>query len=131
MEKILIVDDDADILELVGMLLPRHGFAVKKVTNGEDALKQVSSILAPDLILLDINIMGDGKEVCRQLKSDGSPYKNIPVILFSAASDLEKHIAQCKAEGFIQKTFDLLELVNTIRQYTTAVSAHPGNVINN
>jgi DNA-binding response OmpR family regulator len=129
-KKILIVDDDTDILELIGILLPKHGFAVKKVTNGEDALKQ-AGIFAPDLILLDINIMGDGKEVCRQLKSGGSPYKNIPVILFSAAGDLEKKMAQSKADGFIQKPFDSLQLVNIIRQHTGVISPHHGNAIIN
>jgi DNA-binding response OmpR family regulator len=129
-KKILIVDDDTDILELLGILLPKHGFAVKKVTNGVDALRQ-AGLFAPDLILLDINVMGDGKEICRQLKSGASPYKNIPVILFSAAGDLEKQMAQSKADGFIQKPFDSLHLVNIIRQHTTAAPLHPGNAIIN
>ena len=127
-EKILVVDDDADILDLLGILLPKHGFIIKKVIKGEDVLKQ-ASLFAPGLILLDINISGDGREVCKQLKSPGSLFKNVPVILFSAGCDLEKQMALCKADGFIQKPFDLLELVDKIGQYTGTVLAHSENSI--
>ena len=128
MKKILIVDDDADILDLVGILLPKHGFIIKTLIDSEDAVQQ-AAIFKPDLILLDINIGSDGKEICKQLKSPGSLLKNVPVILFSGAGDLEKQMAECKADGFIQKPFDLLQLVDMIRQHTGTVLAHSENVI--
>ena len=93
MKKILIVDDDADILDLVGILLPTYGFTIKKVINGEDVLKQ-AGIFNPDLILLDINISGDGKEICKELKSPRSLFKNVPVVLFSGAFNLEEQMAE-------------------------------------
>ncbi len=129
MQKILVVDDDDDTLDLVGILLPMHGFTVKKVSDSEDTLTQ-ARIFEPDLILLDINIRGrDGKEICKELKSPGSPFKNIPVILFSAGNNLEKQIADCAADDFIQKPFDLAELVNKIRQYTGSILVAKGSAI--
>ena len=118
MEKILIVEDDPDILDLVGIFLPKYGFTVANVMRGEDTLAQIR-IFEPDIILLDINITGtDGRVICKQLKAHASPFKNIPVILFSAACDLEKETAACSANDFIQKPFDILALVDKIKQYT-------------
>ncbi len=117
MGKILVVDDDEDILDLVGILLPRHGFTVEKVSKFGDTFMQAATF-GPDLILLDINIKGcDGKEICKELKSPVSPFKNIPVILFSATTDLEKQTAASGADDFIQKPFDMLELVDKIKKY--------------
>ncbi len=129
MQKILVVDDDDDTLDLVGILLPMHGLTVKKVSDGEDTLTQ-TRVFEPDLILLDINIKGrDGKEICKELKSHSSPFKNIPVILFSAGNNLEKQIAECAADDFIQKPFNLSYLVDKIRQHTKTHSNDTGNVI--
>ncbi len=129
MGKILVVDDDDDTLDLVGILLPMHGLTVKKLSDGEDTLMQ-ARIFEPDLILLDINIKGrDGKEICKELKSYDSPFKNIPVILFSAGSNLEEQITECNADDFIQKPFDLAELVNKIQSRIGNISADTRNVI--
>lgn len=119
MGKILVVEDDADILELVGILLPKHGFTVEKVIKAGDILAQ-TRMFEPDVILLDINIGGsDGNEICKCLKSHNSLFKTIPVILFSAANDLEKQTVLCGANDFIKKPFELLALVDKIRQYTS------------
>lgn len=129
MQKILVVDDDDDTLDLVGILLPIHGLTVQKVSDGENTLMQ-TRIFEPDLILLDINIKGcDGKEICKQLKSHDSPFKNIPVILFSAGTDLGKQIAECNADDFIQKPFDLAALVDKIKLHTGKMPADARDVI--
>lgn len=81
--KILVVDDEPDILELIGYNLARHNFDMIGVSSGEEAFASVRKSL-PDLVVLDLMLPGmDGLEVSRRLKSD-SRTAAIPVIILSA-----------------------------------------------
>jgi two-component system, OmpR family, alkaline phosphatase synthesis response regulator PhoP len=81
--RILVVDDERDILELVTYNLEKDGYAVTAVSSGEDALASVRSH-APDLIVLDLMLPGiDGLEVCRVMKADAR-LRGIPIVMLTA-----------------------------------------------
>ncbi len=113
MKRVLIVDDNTDILWVVETILKRYGFEVLTTLKGEEVLAKTKKF-APQLILLDVFLSGvDGIEVCNTLKSTPET-KNIPIIMFSAHtnfSDLKKF---CNADDFVAKPFDSNELVKKI-----------------
>jgi DNA-binding response OmpR family regulator len=115
MAKILVVDDDTDILSVMEMLLSMKGFEVQVTSKGENTLPKTASF-KPDLILLDVLISGhDGRVICKQLKSNKET-SHIPVIMFSAHPGAAASIAEYGANDFIAKPFDvnnLMKKVNT------------------
>ena len=115
MSKILVVDDDIDILSVMEILLSMKGFDVEVTSKGENTLPKIESF-KPDLILLDVLISGyDGRTICKQLKSNKSTC-HIPVIMFSAHPGAAATIAEYGADDFIAKPFDvnnLMQKVNT------------------
>ena len=116
MSKILILDDDTDILEVVKLLLTHHKYEVHTTSDPEEIAKQIK-MFKPDLILLDVNIgKYDGREICKLLKSD-IIIKHIPVVLFSAIQGLQDTYPECEATGFIAKPFDAFELIETIEEH--------------
>ena len=107
--KILIVDDEEQILTLLESFLVSQGYKVIKANNGVDAIKAAEDSL-PDLVLLDVLMPGiDGLEVCRRLKR-GSGY--LPVIMITALGDRDSRITGigCGANDFLSKPLDLMEL---------------------
>lgn len=116
-KKILFVDDEPELAEVVKIRLENSGYEVMTVVTGEEAvasLKEAKSL--PDLILLDLLLpCMQGQEVCKWLKSDDR-LKNIPVILFTAsASDMSRTARECGAESYIMKPFEPEELLITIK----------------
>ena len=110
MKKLLVVDDDIEILEVLEIILTLRGFDVHTHTSGYNVPHIVSNYM-PDLILLDISLPEkSGTEICKELKI----IYPIPIILFSARFNAEQAYAGCKADGFITKPFDLTELLNLI-----------------
>ncbi len=103
-KRILIVDDNEDISQVVGMVLSEKGYDVHSHSSGNDIISTVLSV-NPDLILMDI-MLGeyDGRELCTMLK-DNEETAEIPILLVSGAHDL--HPQQNRADGFISKPFDL------------------------
>ena len=81
MNKVLIVDDDIDILTVVEMLLSMNNYTVKAISKWQDITSSIKSF-SPDLILLDVALSGaDGRDICKQLKQSNET-QHIPVILF-------------------------------------------------
>ena len=120
MPKILIVDDDADILELVRMTLSMNNFETAAVSRGHDIESSIINF-EPDLILLDIAIAGaDGRVICRHIKSNKET-QHIPVLLFSANVETENSFKDCLADGAIAKPFQLSYLLGTIKKHLTKV----------
>ena len=114
MKKILIVEDDIDILELVELLLQGNGYAVIKV-NRQISIKEVAGI-NPQLVIIDYLLpYGLGSELCLQLKSDKST-NHIPVILYSASSKLQILAKASCADGYIAKPFDINDLINMVNR---------------
>jgi len=104
--RILVVDDEEDLLELVRYNLSKEGFAVDCVGSGEEALKAARK-QPPDLLVLDLMLPAvDGLEVCRRLKGD-SKTRDIPIIMLTAKSEESDMIAGLDrgADDYIAKPF--------------------------
>ncbi|MBW2040328.1 MAG: response regulator [Deltaproteobacteria bacterium] len=105
-EKILVVDDEEDILELVRYNLAQEGYQVTSVTSGEEALKQVRTGV-PDLIILDLMLPGvDGLDVCKQLKND-TRTAHIPIVMLTAKGEETDIVIglELGADDYITKPF--------------------------
>jgi DNA-binding response OmpR family regulator len=115
-KKILIVDDNRDILELLKLILEMEGYNVSCLDDGSQLEDTIISY-RPDLILLDI-MLGpiDGRDLCRNLKGD--PVTNqIPIIMISAShGTLSLAEKQCSADAFIPKPFEIDTLVSNVSQ---------------
>lgn len=113
MKKILVVDDDIDILTLVKMTLTLNGFETVTLSHWEGIDNAIEEFM-PNLILLDVSLAGaDGREICRRLKSQKDT-EHIPIILFSANIEMEKSLNNCNAQAFISKPYDLNYFLQTI-----------------
>lgn len=115
MNKILIVDDDEDILLSVSLILKRSGFDVISLQDCRKAIQTVADE-KPDLILLDINLgFCDGRQLCLELKNRQSYSHHI--LLFSANPELVESIDLYKADEFIRKPFSIKAFVATLREH--------------
>ncbi len=115
-EHIMVVDDEEDILELVGYNLERIGYRVTRVDSGEDALR-IARDKEPDLILLDLMLPGiDGLEVCRLLKQDNRT-SSIPIIMLTARGDEADIVAglEVGADDYITKPFSPRVMVARVK----------------
>jgi DNA-binding response OmpR family regulator len=122
MDRVLIVDDNFDILWVVETVLKRYGFEVMALPKGEDVLPNAKTF-RPKLILLDVFLSGiDGIEVCNKLKENPKT-KDIPVIMFSAHTNFPDIRKFCQADDFIAKPFDVNELVKKIKHQIDANKA--------
>jgi len=117
-KKILVVDDEVDLVKTIQFSLELEGYKVLVSYNGEDALAQARKE-NPDLILLDIMLPKlDGYKVCRLLKFD-EQYKHIPILMMTAKTQ-EKDKLMGKETGaneYITKPFDMEELTEKIKAY--------------
>jgi len=114
--KILIIEDDRDIVEMVEYNLREEGYATVSALNGEEGVNLARSE-RPDLIILDIMLpIVDGFEVCRTLKSDNTT-SHIPIIILSAKSqETDKVVGlELGADDYITKPFSPRELIARIR----------------
>jgi two-component system, OmpR family, alkaline phosphatase synthesis response regulator PhoP len=115
-ERILVVDDEDDLLELVSYNLGNYGYKVDCVTSGEDALEKIR-LLSPDLILLDLMLPGmDGLDVCRVVKND-SKTSHIPVIMLTARGEEADIVTglELGADDYITKPFSPRVLIARIK----------------
>jgi len=113
MKKIFIADDEVDILDILKLMLKTHGYDVTATSDPNIIFNYDPSEL-PDVILLDIWMSGlDGRDVCRQLKQTELT-KHIPVIFISANANIIDIAAECNAEGYIAKPFEMSHLLKTI-----------------
>lgn len=115
-EKILVVEDDEDILELIDYNLTREGYFVRKVTSGEEALA-LARRENPDLIVLDLMLPGlDGLEVCRKLRSD-SEKRRVPIIMVTAKGEESDIVTglELGADDYVVKPFSPKVLIARIR----------------
>ena len=112
--KILVIDDDKDLLEVTKSLLSRKGFEVETNDNWDGALQLLDSF-QPQLILLDVFLNGiDGLDICKKLKSMPNTC-HIPILIFSAyPSVAERVIYEYGADDFIAKPFEVNELVTKV-----------------
>ncbi len=115
-KKILVLDDDLDILIVVQLLFKVKGFNVMAISHWEEIYEKIETF-QPDLILLDVLLSGnDGRDICKVLKKKPDT-KNIPVILFSANPAVEKTASECLANDFVHKPFEVNDLMKTINRH--------------
>ena len=112
-QKILIVDDDANIAELIALYLTKECFDTKTVGDGESAL-QAFRTYNPDLILLDIMLPGiDGYQVCREIRTASQ----VPIVMLSAKGEVFDKVLglELGADDYMEKPFDSKELVARVK----------------
>ncbi len=115
-QKILVVEDEPDIRELIELNLRREGYTVHGAATGEEGVDLCQKLL-PALVLLDLMLPGmDGLEVCKRLKSDGRT-RNIPVIMLTARSEESDIVSglEVGADDYVTKPFSPRVLVARIR----------------
>ena len=114
-KKILAVDDDTEIVEIIKIILEDEGYEVSTLTNGRNVLNVISSF-RPDLILLDVMLGGmDGREICKSIKSHAI-FKYIPIVMISASHNLQSLLKlPGSPNDFLSKQFDIEHLVSKVR----------------
>jgi len=116
-QKILIADDDADILDAMQLILEMHNYQVETVREGKKVVSKMQTS-QPDLVLLDIWMSGvSGLDICQEIKKEKG-IQRIPVILVSASGDIRKNSKEVGAADFIAKPFEMEQLVAKVRKYT-------------
>ena len=112
-QKILIVDDDTNIAELISLYLTKECYETKMVHDGESALRELS-LFQPNLILLDLMLPGmDGYQVCREVRTKSQ----VPIIMLSAKGEVFDKVLglELGADDYIVKPFDTKELVARVK----------------
>lgn len=113
MLKILIIDDDTDLLEMISLALTRYNMNVGCINKGNLVMESMAAS-KPDIVLMDIYLGdSDGRDLCRSLKKSDE-YNNIPVILYSAGHITANSVQESLADDFVSKPFDISKLVKTI-----------------
>jgi len=118
-KKILVVDDETQLVEMVKMRLEANGYDVIVAYDGQDGLDKARQE-KPDLIILDLMLPKiDGYKVCRMLKFD-EKYKNIPIIMFTARAQAEdeKLGKEVGADDYVTKPFEPQVLLGKIKALT-------------
>ncbi|MCX5632249.1 MAG: response regulator [Phycisphaerae bacterium] len=120
-KRILIVDDEPDVLMLTSLRLRKFDYEILTAINGRDAFEVIQKE-KPDLVLLDLIIpIAYGTEICRRVKSDEN-LKHIPIILYTAHGEvmIDEKAKSFGADDYIAKPFDAEELTNKIERLLTA-----------
>ena len=113
LKRILILDDNQDILEIVHETLAYEQFDVKSTGDGTHVMPLVEEF-NPDLVILDYRVAGtNGGEICRQIKAHPQ-FGEIPVIIFSAYINHQADLFAYGCDAIINKPFDLTELVEKV-----------------
>lgn len=114
-KRVLIFDDDADILEVCAIVLETSGFAVSMQNNCEGVVAKLEQA-APDVVLMDNKIppLG-GIQASKDIRASAA-FAAVPIVFFSANKDVAKLAKEAGADYFIEKPFDLDMLVDLIRK---------------
>lgn len=114
-KRILIIEDDAFIVEALSMVLEDEGYDIISSADGEIFNDPI--LLYPHLILLDIRLSGaDRRDICKWLKAHPD-MKHIPVILISGNRDIEEIHQECGANDYLVKPFELDDLLKKVELF--------------
>src|SRR5213594_3330111 len=130
MERVLIVDDDPDILRLVSYNLGQAGFEVTAAADGRKALESVQK-QPPDLIILDLMLPDiDGMEVCRTLRQRENS-RRVPIVMLTARGDeIDRVIGfELGADDYVMKPFSPRELVLRVKSILRRTRADPSEML--
>lgn len=122
-QRVLIVDDDANIAELISLYLIKECYETKIVGDGEAALKEFP-VFKPNLVLLDLMLPGmDGYQVCRELRTSSQ----VPIIMLSAKGEIFDKVLglELGADDYMIKPFDSKELVARVKAVLRRYQAGP------
>ncbi|HHV97487.1 MAG TPA: response regulator transcription factor [Clostridiaceae bacterium] len=111
--KVLVIDDDVNICEVIRLYMEKEGFQVHSVYNGKKAIEEFSQ-LAPNIVILDIMLPGaDGWQVCREIRK----VSNIPIIMLTAKGETFDKVLglELGADDYIVKPFEPKELVARVK----------------
>ncbi len=115
MERILIIDDDPDVLTVLQMILKKRGYQTATAVHEHEVYQQVAAE-KPDLILMDVLLSGaDGRHICRKLKS--SEHKDIPIIMLSGHPAAQKGMEEYGADDFLAKPFREKDVLDKIEKF--------------
>ncbi|OOQ61555.1 response regulator transcription factor [Mucilaginibacter pedocola] len=120
--KVLVIEDEPIIGEMMCILLEMEGYKVVSLSDTAWARRKLE---ANDiaLVMLDLNLGGEnGQSMCSYIKQQPD-FKDIPVILVSGSTDLEKIAADCGADDYLAKPFDLKDFVSKVNKWTGAGAA--------
>lgn len=115
-KRILVIDDDEDILEVLRLILQNEGYHVIISSTGVP-VNEIPAI-KPDLVLLDLRLAGsekNGDQICTEIKS-GYNLNHLPVMLISAEPNVNEIADQCGANTYLQKPFDIHQLISQVRR---------------
>lgn len=115
---VLIYDDDREILFLCKALLERNQYRVETLTRCENIIGDIERI-KPDLILMDLWIPVIGGEKAITIMKKNRAIQNIPVLLFSANSEIKEICSKVNADDCIEKPFDITVFIEMIKKYTS------------
>ncbi|OKS85067.1 response regulator [Mucilaginibacter polytrichastri] len=119
-KKILIIDDNQDILDIVQETLAYENFEVMAKSDTNDYIAVVAHFM-PDLIILDYRLGNiTGGEICRQIKALPA-FSNIPIIIFSAYVNHSHELFAYGCDAIIDKPFDLIELIDKVNNLVATV----------
>jgi CheY-like chemotaxis protein len=115
-QRILVVDDDPSILDVISMALQLAGYSTETATNGLEALEAVER-LHPALVVLDMRMpVLDGWGFARELRTRGI---HLPILVVTAAQDAGQWAAEIGADGVLPKPFDIMELLSSVGRLQT------------
>ena len=119
-KKILIVDDDADILELLTVILEESGYEVRTLSCGDTVFESIDDY-NPNLVLMDVMLADmDGREICKSVKQHDLNYL-FPIILISGTHDLAELLGEEGAPNdFIEKPFNIDFLLQKVEKHLSA-----------
>lgn len=113
MSKLLIVDDSADLLEAMKMILSQNGYIVKTLPDWNNVYKEIIDF-EPDLVILDIFLAGkDGREICKELRNS-IVSKYLCIMVFSASPKALENYKSFGADGYLEKPFGINSLIEKI-----------------
>ncbi|MDE7121654.1 MAG: response regulator transcription factor, partial [Oscillospiraceae bacterium] len=121
LEKVLVVDDDQNICDLLRMYLEKEGYSVIISNDGKEAVNKFRA-LNPDIVLLDIMLPSmDGRQVCREIRKDS----NVPIIMISAKNETFDKVLglELGADDYIAKPFDAKEVIARIKAIARRVGS--------
>jgi DNA-binding response OmpR family regulator len=110
---VLIYDDDLDILAVCKIILSQHNYRVETRTRNTDLIDDLDK-LKPDMVFMDIRIPELGGEKAVTLMKSNKATENIPIILFSANSEIEEIFKRTGADGFLKKPFEIKTLLSVL-----------------
>jgi CheY-like chemotaxis protein len=118
MPKVLVVDDDPDLLAICSLVLESEGYNIDVARNGCEAYDVLSNEGA-DVVLLDVMMpVLDGISVCKMVKRDPR-MRDVPIIVMSASDRLREEAKECCADAVLPKPFDIDNLVSTVNHFAS------------